>query len=492
MKKNKIFRRGLALLLAMALIVGLIPEVGRPLNVKAADDDKTIVGLGADAIANPVSPESTDSAWEGSYVYFGRYGGTPVKYRVLSKNTTDFGGATMLLDCDSILWRGNSPSSQFDDKSNMWRDSKIKKYLNSTFLFDNFSVVEQNAITRSTKAVEGSTDGEGYFWLNYAPLLGEKIFLLDAKEVTNTSYGYYNRSIGTYGSRKKQGKTGGSNHWWIRSDDPETEGKRNVGYVQSNGNISFDSIDVLNIGVSPALNLKLSSILFSSVISGTAEQTGTEYKLTLLDSGMHITTNGDITQNGDTITIPYTISGGNATRVSVLILDKEYTAGNVNHASVLAYEKLSADSFSANGTGTFTFPAKLSGKVCGTDYHAYLIAEKVNGQEETDYASEPVAIDLQETKKVSSVQIMLEHPMAGHAFDTTAECSTEGVKSVSAAWEDADGQPVNGNAGYNRIYTVKLTITPEDGYVMDTTTSVQWNDGSKAVENITLNPKDGP
>ena len=289
-------------------------------------------------------------------------------------------------------------------------------------------------------------------------------------EATNTSYGY--KDYDNDGDRTKsetRNKTGGNKLWWLRSAINEMD--NNVGYVNASGYIYNEPVctsepnPTFTVGVSPAFNLNLSSILFTSVISGTAGQTGAEYKLTLLDSSMNIAVEGDIGRSGDTITIPYIINGaraGSATQVSVLILDQEYSAGNANGANVLAYEELNVDSFSASGTGTFVLPAELSGKVCGTDYFIYLVAEDVNGQKETDYASEPVAIDIQETKKITSVQVILDAPAAGQVFDTTAECSAEGVESVSAVWTDADTQSISGCAGYNRTYTLRLTIVPAD------------------------------
>ena len=77
---------------------------------------------------------------------------------------------------------------------------------------------------------------------------------------------------------------------------------------------------------------------YSSVISGTAGETKAEYKLTLLDNNMTIAGNGDVTRRGDTVTIPYTITGnnsGNATQVSVLILDREYSDATKDEAALL-------------------------------------------------------------------------------------------------------------------------------------------------------------
>lgn len=103
----------------------------------------TIAGLGAERIADPVRLESKDDVWTGSYVYFGTYEGTPVRYRVLDSNTTVFSAdnttQTMLLDCDNILWteiNSDNQSSAFnsaDEDGNEWATSDIREYLNGTF-----------------------------------------------------------------------------------------------------------------------------------------------------------------------------------------------------------------------------------------------------------------------------------------------------------------------------------------------------------------------
>ena len=412
MKKEKLLKRGLASLLAVVLVVGMLPMMpGNMATVKAADGDKTIAGLGTGMIADPTVPSADTDAWKGSYVYFGTYGGNSVKYRVLDSNTTVFGGKTMLLDCDSIL-----ETHAFDEdghantgytNANEWAGSDIRTYLNGTFLTNtnNFSAVEQSAIAPSTKSTAYSgtdgADGDGCDGtLSYASLSNDKIFFLDAKEATNTSYGYSNEDS----SAANREKTGGSAHWWLRS--ASTTFPSIAGFVDSHGSLINYFVDYNFVGVSPALNINLSSVLFTSVISGTKGETGAEYKLTLLDNDMTIAGNGNVSRSGGTVTVPYTISGtnsGSATQVSVLILDKEYTAGNTNGATVLAYEKLAVDSFSVTGTGIFTLPAELLDKTCGTDYYAYIIAEDVNGEKETDYASTPVSITVPKLWKAPTV-----------------------------------------------------------------------------------------
>ncbi len=306
----------------------------------------------------------------------------------------------------------------FDSSGNVWADSDIRTYLNGTFLTSNFSTAEQSAITESTKSAADSSDGDGRSNLSYASLSGDKIFFLDAKEATNTSYGYSNTDL----SATNREKTGDNAYWWLRSADTAYSSS-SAGYVYSDGDIGFSYVNYDSVGVSPALNINLSSVLFSSVISGTAGETGAKYKLTLIDNDMKISVNGTVTRKGDIITIPYTVSGANGanvSQVSVLILDKEYTAGNTNNANVLAYGAV-------DSTGEFTIPTELSNKVCGSDYYAYVVAEDVNGIYETDYASTPVKIifkeEVVETPETEEPTTVIDETIAEKS--TTEESTSE-------------------------------------------------------------------
>ena len=512
MKKGKLLKRGIASLLVAVLAVGLLPVMpGNIAVVKAADGDKTIAGLGTGMIADPAAPADITNEWQGSYVYFGNYDtdgdGTaePVKYRVLDSETSVFGGTTMLLDCDSILWTGSAPSSKFDDGSKSWSTSYIKRYLNSEkdegnsydysstgFLTTAFSAAEQSAIASSVKSVADSTDGNGKDYLSYVSLNNDKIFFLDAKEVTNTSYGYSN--VANEAENRK--KTGGNVGWWLRS--AFTLNDYSIGIVWDG---SLYAGDVYNdtVGVSPAVNINLSSVLFSSVISGTVGETGAEYKLTLLDGSMGIQANGTVVRNGKTVKIPYTIIGnnsGNASQVSVLVLDKEYTVGNTNNASILDYQKLNVAGFSASGTGTYTLPDSLYRKGCGSDYYMYILAEDVNSGKETDYAGEPkeITMILDEIDTVTIPKI--NAPTPEEALTTEVTINSTGVKETAAlTWKKVTAEgttEVTGNAEWETTYKVYVTLTAAEGYSFTDATGVTGKVSGEAggafnAEDITMN-----
>ena len=367
---------------------------------------KEITGLGTGTIDNPTNGNTEGlTGWAGNYVYYGKYDNKSVKYRVLSKSTDEFGGATMLLDCDSTLL-----TRRFDDNSNVWADSELKTWLNGSEFLGNtslFTPAENAAIAVSTKQNASQSDGSGWSDFGFAALDGEKIFVLDAKEATNTTYGYTdngnNNSTSPDDSRKKNDAM-----WWLRSPYSYSMKDDIAGYVYDTGRLAYYDVLTYYVGVSPALNINLSSVIFSSLISGTAGEAGAEYKLTLLDSDMTIgVSSAGVSRSGSTITVPYTITGddaGKANQVSVLITDNAYSAGTAT-TSGYTYLKLDVSSFGTTGTGTFTLPAAYADKTCGTDYYAYILAEYINDGNATDYASSPAAITIPELKTFTVADI---------------------------------------------------------------------------------------
>ena len=119
-------------ILTAAMSMAFVPFFGGTGQV-LADDSKNAgnTWLGVAGIENPAVPDSEDSAWSGSYVYFGKYGGNPIRFRVLAKNSTAYSSEKALfLDSDEILF-----TDYYDDSnpySNVWTDSDIRGVLNGS------------------------------------------------------------------------------------------------------------------------------------------------------------------------------------------------------------------------------------------------------------------------------------------------------------------------------------------------------------------------
>jgi len=478
------------------------------------------MNLGTQGIVEPAAPNHPRDEWKGCHVYFGKYSGSPVKYRVLNPCTTDYSAdkmtQTMLLDCDSILYTGSFDTSS----NNTWKNSQIYNSLNGADFLNKegvFTAVEKNAIAASTIGQHALTSDsetgvnvpsgiQGAF-KNFIALTGEKIFLLDVEDVSNGAYGYTMTSDSNYDNENRM-KTSGADAkaWFLRSADKNSFSK--FGIMGDTGCINSAFLNNETVGVSPALNLNLSSVLFTSAgtVSKTAAltsgstkigtTTNTDWKLTLKDSGKSValTPGRSATKAGDgTITVPYTYADSAASdsekvnQISVMITDKTYGSEG---AQILYYGALQgvtkeAGVMTSAGTGTFALPSGLSG-TCGTDYHIYLLAEHVNGGNNTDFASEPVEIEVKtsiDTVALPSITV----PVAEQPFATKLTVSSKGVAAAAGlAWKK-NGIDVIGNAELNTTYQVFMTLTAEPGYAFTDSTGVRLNGTSVESGKITLN-----
>ncbi len=501
----KQIRRSLSVLLCMALVLSvltvLVKEVKAEVNIWDAPAVNQM-NFGAKGIVDPAIPSGVSDAWNGCYVYYGNYDvdgdGTaePVKYRVLDASTTKYSAdgktQTMLLDCDSILYclpfDGESPYSS------TWKNSPIYNSLNGEGFLDKegvFSVAEKNAIAASTVGSHALTTnsemgvnvttGVQSNFKNYVALGGEKIFLLDAEDVSNEAFGY-SMSSDSCTNRKKTGASVDS--WWLRS--VYVNMFSGVGIINSTANIYMSGVNNSSIGVSPAFNLNLPSVLFTSVNTMSKSSpltsnstkvgvtTNSDWKLTLNDSRKTVALlkgKCAIKAVDGTITVPYTYTDSAVTdsekvnQLSVMITDRTYGSEN---AQILYYGALQniknaegTDSTvpeSSTGTGIFALPSGLTG-----DYHIYLLAEHVSEGNSTDYASAPLEIEVM--TPISEVNIPnINVPNPGDPLATKMEVTAEGVVSkASVTWKKGENI-VTGNAEEDTTYQAYVALTPKNGY----------------------------
>ncbi len=497
-----------------------------------ADTEKTITGLGTGAIGNPVPPADKDTPWTGSYVYYGKYDtngddiAEPVKYRVLDKATTKFGGNTLFLDCDSTLYSAkfyDGISNAQGHKINEWAYSDVKKGLSGNAFLEKdgcFIEMEKKAIAESTVEAHDLVEGTGAgkvsettkgFFNKYVALNNEKVFLLDAEDASNLAYGYITDSNGPR-SRIKT-RSGSVSEWWLRS----ANSNENAGNVSIRGSLVHSIANNADYGVSPAFNVNLSSVIFTSLISntGNAGQPGAEYKLTLSDNNMEISIpdGGHVSRNGNTITVPYTISGtnsNNTTQVSVLITDEPYIAGETKTRG-FDYQKLDTGTgeFSGTGTGTFTLPDEYSDKACGTNYYAYILAEDVRGEKETDYASAPVSIPVPSIPKITAQPTDLSltygynngntltisatgysgHSLSYQWYSNTTN-SNEGGTAVDGATSNSYTIPEGKNAGTTGYYYCEVTDSTANSAVKSKAAKVTVAKKPVTVSGIKAKDKD--
>lgn len=414
-----------------------VAKEGKPANVEV----KTI-NLNA-AVLRP------DDTWSsgGNQVYFGTYSGNSVKYRVLSSpDTMSTTNKSLLLDCNTILATKTSDDAMSDS---FYNDGTM------------FSDMERDAI--KTTALNGcqysyTMDGVS---LNCTDNEGSKhVFCLSIAEADTL-----------YKDDTARKKTG-SDFWWLRSHCKDNK-RTYTGAVNWDGAVAPKVTSEETRGVSPALNVNLSSVLLASVsglnakssdLAAVISSTATEWKLTLLDNNktVSVTQGQNVERQGTTITVPYTYGGSDVSQISIMITDKAYRESN---AQVLYYGKLQdVTTGSTTGTGTFTLPADLASKTCGTDYYAYIIAEDINVATTTDYASAPTQINIPAAPALTSITRVditeIDAPVAGQPLDTEADCQSAGVKNtLTVSW-----WPDHTTAKYRTSYMASVKLEAKDGY----------------------------
>ena len=145
--KGKILKRVVAAALALLIVSGGAPikpvadmfgDTAITANAEEAwSKSAANTVLGTTGIEHPQAPQE-DVEWRGNYVYFGKYGGNPMKYRILDADSQEFvprkpypnnselqdpTQKTMFLESDSRIGSWNF-GGQRD-----WDSSVLKKYL---------------------------------------------------------------------------------------------------------------------------------------------------------------------------------------------------------------------------------------------------------------------------------------------------------------------------------------------------------------------------
>ncbi len=472
------------------------------------------LSLGTSGIGNPTRPTSSSDAWKGSYVYFGAYDGRygtsgvgdkiPVKYRVLQNDTTRFSeeaadgskAHTMFLDCDNVLYK-----QAFDDNyianpgatgsySNEWYYSDIAGHvardtgthhnsipgLNDAegggFIATGFTEDENAAIAESTIATHAlvSSGEDGVLvadWTkreygNYVALNHEKLFLLDAEDASNPEYGYIKSDtdntcrVKDFISSESNGETA---YWWLRSAYYRLSNVAGNVTISGNLNYSDDRYGVTHsgVGVSPAFNINLSSVLFSSLIKEAVNGTGAEYKLTVNDADRTLSVPADeniIRKSTNEITVPYTIDNG-SDHVSLLITNKNDTWSPTTGWSANAVKQYYQTVAVTSGASvTFTLPDNYDAN--RDNWQVWVLPEKINGAKETDYAGEPVEITVPYLivfdHGEGSGTMVPKSAMVGDTF-TFPECTF-----IAQSGRAFDNWKMSGaNGSYSPGATIKIT-----------------------------------
>ena len=385
-------KRIIAVLLSVVMVLSVFG--GMTFTVSAAGSGKAIQLVTSGAAANVLGAQQSN-VWFGNYKQSsdgaGGYNVDPIQWRVLSNAD---GKLFLLADRNLDVVRYNEV-----DAAVTWADCTLRKWLNGydghpyddTFIGSAFSEQELSAVADSEL-----TNADSPFGTPGGNDTTDKVFLLSIAEAMNTDYGFEdnydpsNTRIATNtGYVENGGHTGGgmnvvgaADYWWLRS--PGRKGTL-VAIVCDDGELFYDGDTVVDnrVAVRPAFKMNLNSVLFTSAAVGgktasgltaVEEYTGSDWKLTVLDSSRSDFTASCTGIENGVCTITYSgATTGTNEKISAMIVDVD---GIVTYYGVLCD--------AAAGTNTLTLD--VSGKLNDGDT-LYVFNEQSNGDKKTDYSS---------------------------------------------------------------------------------------------------------
>ena len=339
-----------------------------------------------------------------SYIYFGTYNNTPIKWRVLDANKTNVGTTNGMFLLSEYLLASGLAFNWVVSKNNVYQGSDAQGWcIGFAKNRDNFSVLEQSAMLGIAK-----NDGisaafpKGYTWGESSLTVDDRMFLLSVQELADYVANYDGPALKT--SFLTPGLS--ANEWLLRT--PCWAGEHTTSFVSSivlkHGNLVLSSKSSGNKASRPAFNLNLDSILYTSTAIRSkwdanvddrlfAVNTVTnipDWKITLKDSSRNFSASPSTTKLRANESLTITYSGaktGNNEYVSAMIVDE--------NDDVLYYGRIAQNSES--GTATITIPSEMA----TGNYKLKVFSEQCNGDYKTDYASNFVNIDLKIREKFS-------------------------------------------------------------------------------------------
>ena len=382
-------KRLLSILLTLCMALSLLPAVA------FAEGGAKAIQSGTGSI------HGYDTSGGYSYIYYGTWRNSPIKWRVLDTKANTGEADALFLLTDECLYPlpGDlyacyiqfNPANKPD--RHLWKDSTLQGWFKNTFYSGEnsaFTSAERALIPATTQAssvfsykAPGAPSWDPGMRFQICALEAEHVFAPSIQDVVNAAYGFTDSASRIAGPSNSLGP---GTRYWLRSFEISEQLPFMVG---EDASLMGDWGDNPS-AVRPAMNLSTAgnNILFVSAAEGgkpagglaeISEYTGNEWKLTLLDSsrsGFAVTTT-DLSAytRGGTVKIGYTgAKTGTNEYVSAMILD---AAGNPAY-----YGRSSAALTDENGTAELTIPALAEGT-----YTLKVFNEQYNGDKMTDLAS---------------------------------------------------------------------------------------------------------
>ena len=332
-----------------------------------------------------------------SYIYFGAYNNTPIKWRVLDANKANDGTTSgMFLLSEYLLQSGVTFAFDKNKYQGSLAQDWCKRFEANP---SNFSGLERSAMLGIAKTDEATTSLFGLQFGESSLTVNDKAFFLSAEELANyvANFNFPDGMSVSY----LPPYTATKGDWWLRSPAiqpgyPDVEYYN--GAVIESGKVVYREY-VNSLASRPAFNLDSNNILFTSPavngkfldddyvgseLTSVGTTNNTEWKLTLKDStrsNFKASTNVNFARPGESITIRYSGAKiGFNEYVSAMIVDE--------NGDVLYYGRIANNN--DRGRDTITIPSEMA----PGNYTLKVFNEQCKEDYKTDYSSDFVDIPL--------------------------------------------------------------------------------------------------
>ena len=486
MKLKHNFKKGLALILTLAMVAGSdLVMPGGANKVQAATGTGTAPSVTAFATKDQLmdgtfAPNANGTATTKGKLVFGKKsdGTTAQEWYILGKDEGVSGDNTIIFAASPIATNQVFNSSI----SNKTFDSRFGVYAsNPSEVFANHYGASDLRV-----ALQGMATNISYFTTAEQGLMNPTT--VTTKDTMNsatytTTDKLYALAADGYGSSRTTIKAGSGDSTVLAMNSYWSNGSRfwlrspigNYGSYAlfADPGVSVDyAFDANKRAVQPASNLNLSSVLFASAAKATSSSpaelgtiaSGTAMTLRLDGTGKNI---GTVTYNATTGDIKV-VRGDTSQPVSLVV------QGN---------DGINDWYYSKQITGPETINASDIKSALSLTSDIDLSACKI-WLETTDSTSNlTYAVNATDIISITSVAITdIDIPVSNTALDTEASCTTEGVKSTTPqiTWTPSDT-----TAGYNTRYTASITLTAATGYEFadNVTATVSGNTATSVTKN---------
>ena len=490
MKKLKHnFKKGMAFVLSLAMVAGLVPAMSGGANtVQAATGSGTEPSVTAyatkDQLMTAFNPDSNGDATTIGKLVFGKNSSSVAQeWYILGRDTGVSGDNTIIFAASPIARKqafedddsnkktfasifGVYETSLSDVYQNHYGASDLRVALkNMATNTSYFTTAEQGLMNPTTVTTNDILNSTIY-------TTTDKLYALTADGAgfpyTTIKVGSDNNTVLAESSYWRSGEL-----FWLRSPS-DLDSSDNIAWVAYPGKYVYGSIVSTKFAVQPASNLNLSSVLFASAATAASSDKaeartiadGTAMTLRLDGTGKDIgtatynTTTGDIkaVKGATSQTVALVVQGNDGT-------NNWYYSKKITGTDVVNVSDIVAES---------NTPASIDLSACK------IWLEATDSTENLTYAVNATETTI---KIIHSVAITdIETPVSNTALDTEASCATTGVSSTTPqiTWTSSDT-----TAGYNTSYTASITLTATTGYefIDSTTATVSGNNATSITKN---------